>query len=202
MEVTSIEKVNKSRVKVYIDGEYAFPLYNKDIILYQLEEGKELSVDLYESIKEEVVFYRSKLKAMSLLMTMDRTEFELRQKLQRLGYPHDVIDKTIAYLYSYGYIDDNRYASSHVNTRKYNKSKLMLKMELLKKGIDKDVIEETIRVQYSSDENSEDPEILAIKKAISKKRVDLDNITWEDKQKLIAFLYRKGFSIDKINQAL
>lgn len=202
MEVTNIEKVNKSRVKVFIDGEYAFPLYNKDIILYQLEEGKDIPEEVYESIKEEIVFYRSKLKAMSLLMTMDRTEFELRQKLQRLGYPDDIIDKTIEYLYSYGYINDKNYASSHVQGRKYNKSKLVLKMELLKKGIDKDIIEETIRVQYSSDENSEDPEILAIKKAISKKRVDLDNITWEDKQKLIASLYRKGFSIDKINQLL
>lgn len=202
MEITSIEKVNKSRVKVFIDGEYAFPLYNKDIILYQLEEGKEISEEIYESIKEEVVFYRSKLKAMSLLMTMDRTEFELIQKLKRLGYPDDVIDKTIAYLHSYGYINDNRYASAHINARKYNKSKLVLEMELLKKGINKDIIEETIKTQYSSEENSEDPEILAIKKAISKKRVDIDNITWEDKQKLIASLYRKGFSIDKINQLI
>ncbi|HHX12563.1 MAG TPA: regulatory protein RecX, partial [Clostridiales bacterium] len=87
MEVTNIEKVNKSRVKVFIDGEYAFPLYNKDIILYQLEEGTNISEEVYESIKEELVFYRSKLKAMSLLMTMDRTEFQLRQKLQRLAYP-------------------------------------------------------------------------------------------------------------------
>ncbi|HHX11313.1 MAG TPA: hypothetical protein GX731_00700, partial [Clostridiales bacterium] len=64
------------------------------------------------------------------------------------------------------------------------------------------IIEETIRTHYSCDDNSEDPEILAIEKAISKKRVDLDNITWEEKQKLIASLYRKGFSIDKINQLL
>lgn len=202
MEITSIEKVNKSRVKIYIDGEYAFPLYYKDIVLYELEEGKEISEKVYESIIEEVVFYRSKLKAMSLLMTMDRTEFELIQKLHRLGYPDDVIDKTIAYLHSYGYINDQRYASSHVRGRKYNKSKLVLKMELKKKGINKDIIEETIKTQYSSEDNSEDPEILAIGKFISKKRVDIDNITWEDKQKLIASLYRKGFSIDKINQIL
>lgn len=202
MEVTSIEKVNKSRVKVFIDGEYAFPLYYKDLVLYQLEEGKDISEKVYESIIEEVVFYRSKLKAMSLLMTMDRTEFELIQKLHRLGYPDDVIDKTIAYLHSYGYINDQRYASSHVRERKYNKSKLVLKMELKKKGINKEIIEETIKTQYSSEDNSEDPEILAIEKFISKKRVDVDNITWEDKQKLMASLYRKGFSIDKINQVL
>lgn len=202
MRVTSIEKVNKSRAKVYIDGEYAFPLYNKDIILYQLEEGKEISVDVYEGIKDDVVFYRSKLKAMSLLMAMDRTEFELRHKLERVGYPDDVIDKTIKYIYSYGYLDDKKYAASHIRGRKYNKSKLVIKMELMKKGIDKDIIEETIRAQYTFDDASEDPEIIAIKKAISKKRVNLDDISWENKQKLIASLYRKGFSIEKINQLL
>lgn len=42
MIVTDITDMDKKRKKVYLDGEYAFALYNSEIYRYNLEVGEEL----------------------------------------------------------------------------------------------------------------------------------------------------------------
>ena len=54
------------------------------------------------------ILRRAKLRAIHLLEYRDRTEKDMRRKLQQGDYPPEVIDKTIEYLKSYGYIDDKR----------------------------------------------------------------------------------------------
>ena len=53
---------------------------------------------------------KAKHRALHLLEYMDRTEKNMRMKLAQGGYPQDVIDETIDFLKSYGYIDDQKYA--------------------------------------------------------------------------------------------
>jgi regulatory protein len=48
-------------------------------------------------------------------------------------------------------------------------------------------------LEYDDEEN-------AIKKAINKKNKDVEMMTKEDKLKLSAYLYRKGFSMDLIRK--
>ena len=161
----------------------------------------ELPEKIYEEIREKIILYRSKQKALSLLKTRDRTELELYRKLKDAGYPEDLIERTIEYINSYGYLNDERYASNYIRDRKYRKSKLAIEMELGRKGINKDILEPIFEMEYK-EEVSEDPEIIAIKKAIQKKNKDICNLTWEEKRKIVASLYRKGFAIDKINQII
>jgi regulatory protein len=201
MVITKIENITKTKVKIYIDGEYAFSLYQKDIQLLQVEEGMELPEKIYEEILEKIILYRAKQKALALLKAQDRTRMELRNKLSEAGYREDIIDQTIAYIDSYGYLDDERYASNYIRFRKHQKSKLVLQMELSRKGISKEILESIFENEYQEDE-SEDPEITAIKKIITKKNIDTKNLSWEEKQKLVASLYRKGFALDKINHIL
>ncbi|MBE5967834.1 MAG: regulatory protein RecX [Lachnospiraceae bacterium] len=201
MEITQIERISKTKVRIFIDGAYAFPLYQKDVIRLQLEEGMELPEKIYKEICEKIILYRAKQKALALLKTQDRTRVELRRKLRVAGYPEEIVDQTIAYVDSYGYLDDERYASLYIRDRKHRKSKLALKTELNRKGISKDILDSVFEAEYQEEE-SEDPEIIAIKKAVAKKNVDTEQLTWEEKQKLIASLYRKGFDLDKINRIL
>lgn len=201
MEITQIEKVTKTKMKIYIDGEYAFPLYQKDVYLLQLEEGMELPEKIHKEILEKIIFHRSKQKALSLLKTQDRTKVELQRKLLNAGYPEDIIERTIAYIDSYGYVNDERYASLYIRDRKHRKSKLALKMELSRKGISKEILDPIIEMEYR-EAGSEDPEVIAIKKSIMKKNMDIKNSTREEKQKLLASLYRKGFAIEKIKRII
>lgn len=201
MIITKIEKITKTKARIYIDGQYAFLLYQKDINLLQLEEEMELPEKIYQEIRDKIVFYRAKQKALALLKSQDRTRMELRNKLLEAGYTEDIIDQTITYINSYGYLNDARYASNYIRFRKHQKSKLQLQMELSRKGIGKEVLEPIFEMEYQED-GIEDPEITAIKKIIMKKNIDTKNITWEEKQKLVASLYRKGFALDKINSIL
>lgn len=200
MEITRLEEVQK-KINVYIDGEYAFLLYPKDIYKYKLSEGEEISEKLYEEILNDTVYFRAKQKALAILKFMDRTEIELRQKLSRAGYNDAIIEKTIAYITSYGYINDERLAAAYTRSRKNTKSKLVIKTELMQKGIEKDIIDSIFQEEYDN-KDQEDSELIALKKAIAKKTRDPEALEYEEKQKLIASLYRKGFDIGKIKQIL
>lgn len=201
MIITRLEEMNKSKVRVYIDHEYAFWLYEKDIAYYRLTESTEISEVLYHEIIDKTVLHRAKLKALALLKFSDRTELELRNKLKEAGYKEEVIDRTIDYINGYGYLNEERLASSYVRNRMNSKSKLMIKMELQQKGVSSKVIEEVFREEFENGEN-EDAELNAIRKVIARKVKSTENLDYETKQKLMASLYRKGFDPEKIKRVL
>ena len=208
MIITDIVEINigrskkKTAYKIYMDYEYVFLLYKQDIKEYQLEVDTEITLELYDKIIEETVFRRAKQKALAILKHMDRTEMEMYSKLNEAYYTDLIIKRTIENLKEYHYIDDRRYASNFIRLRKETLSKFFIKSKLIQKGINKDILEEIIIIEYNLSEYDNDPEILAINKAILKRHKDISNIDWEEKQKLIASLYRKGFDLDKIRRCL
>ena len=98
-------------------------------------------------------------------------------------------DEIIARLSSRGYLDDRRFAEFYVENRFVKKgvSAKRLKMELMKKGVKKDVVDEVM----SASERNDEEEILKI---IAKKRAKYDD------EKLIAYLCRQGFSYDLVKE--
>ena len=83
MYVTKLTPVTKAKYKVYLDEEFAFVLYKGELSLYGIQEGKELSQDVVERIKKEVLVKRAKLRALHILERADRTEAELAAKLKQ-----------------------------------------------------------------------------------------------------------------------
>lgn len=197
--ITQLEAVDRSKVKVYLDGEYHFMLYNKELEQWNMEEGNELTPEQYKIIMENII-HRAKQKAINLLKFMDRTEYGLRNKLKESGYIDDVIDITIDYVKGYGYINDERYATIYIEARKKSKSRRMLTNELQRKGISKDIIDNIFQLVYEVNEEGEDPEDIAIKKEISKKIKNKADLTPELKKKIYASLFRKGYNPNKIRK--
>lgn len=192
MVITHLEELDKGKFKVYIDHEYHFCLYKKDINLYQLTEDMEMTDGIYTDIYN-MVLKRAKQKAMAILKHMDRTESELEFKLKQAGYSESIISDTMAYIKSFHYIDDSRYALNYIHFKKDTKSKRKIIAELSQKGIDSSLIEEAFIEEYESED-------LAIQKAISKKTKDVSTLSEEEKAKLAASLYRKGFQLDFIKK--
>ncbi len=201
MIVTELKELEKSKLKVYLDGEVAFILYNSDLKSIALRVGEELSTATYEEIINQTIYPRAIQKALAILKFKDRTEQEIQRKLKEVDYPEEVIVRVIGYMKEYGYLNDERFTSLYVKSRKSTKSKLFIKSELLQKGLDKCVIDEVLETEYS-EELEEDAERLAIRKAINKKTKTPQLLTFEEKQKLIASLFRKGFDINKIKKEL
>ena len=93
-------------------------LYKTDLKSYGLEKGSEITDEIWSRLKEEVLLKRAKLRAMHLLTDMARTEEQLRQKLRQNGYPEDVTEAAIAYVKSFGYINDENYVRNFIESRK------------------------------------------------------------------------------------
>ena len=186
MLVTSIEKVGKYKYKVFLDMEYAFFLSWKELCFWNIKEQEELTQKQYDTIMHEAVLEKCKRKAIALLKDKSRTEYELRQKLLMHLYTHEIVEQVLDYVKYYHYIDDERYVENFIETHKRVHSKRWIENKLKQKGIKKEQYDLYFQNDYC-EEN-------AIKKAIRKKMKgkNIESIT--EKNKLLAYLYRQGFS--------
>lgn len=200
MTVTGIEELNKSRVRVFLDNEFAFVLYKGELRLYGIKEGQELADEEYTEIMEQVLPKRVKLRSMNLLKSRTYTERQLRDKLRQGEYTECLIEEAVEYVKSYGYIDDRRYAEDFITYNTGNKSRKRMEQDLLQKGIDRNLIREVM--EKMREEGEEADEVAMAAGLLRKKNYDPDNATNAEKQKLSAFLYRKGFETETIRRAL
>ena len=91
---------------------------------------------------------------MYLLQRQERTEKQLRDKLQQSGYPMECIEQAISYVKSYHYIDDYRYASVYIRYHQEKESRQKLVFKLIMRGINREVIERALEEEYVSDEKA------------------------------------------------
>lgn len=197
MTVTKLEPVTKIKFKVYIDERFAFVLYKGELSRYKIREEYEISQDIYEKIKSEVLAKRAKLRAMYLLNQMDRTEEQLRNKLKQDLYTEDVIEIAMDYVRSFGYVGDLEYAKRFISSKQNGKSKKEIKMVLLQKGVSGELIQEAMEECYKEADEKE-----AIQRLVAKKRFDPEAATDVEKRKMYEYLLRKGFRIDDIRQVI
>ncbi len=193
MIITGLEPKEKGKYKVYIDEEFHFVLYYKDLQKYKLEQDTQISGEIYRDIYLNTVLRRGKQKAIAILKYMDRTKQELTLKLKQADYSDKVIEEVLEYVIKFHFIDDSRYAENYIRSRKDKKSKRQIITELIGKGIDKSLIDEVMSQEYDS-------EAEALKKAIEKKFKNLNDLTREEKMKFASSLYRKGFQLDLIKK--
>ena len=200
MIVTDIIELDKKRSKIYIDGQFAFVLYKGELRDYSIKQGQNLSESDFAEITEVVLPKRCKLRAMNLLQKKDYTEKQLRDKLAEGLYPKEILDDAIHYVKSYRYLDDERYARDYVTYHIPVRSKNRIIQDLSGKGIDKGIFMPIIEELYA--EEGEDVEMDQIRQLLNKKHFDPDEADFKEKQKIMAFLVRKGFQISLIKKAM
>ena len=110
MTVTALIPETKGRYRVCLQGEADLVLYGKELKQFGIAEGTDLSPEQYRRILEEVLIPRARKRAMHILERMDQTTAQLREKLQRSQYPEQVVEDAIAYVASFHYIADERFA--------------------------------------------------------------------------------------------
>ncbi len=195
MTVTGIKEITKSRMKIDIDGAFAFVLYKGELRIYGIKENQELSEENYQKILIEVLPKRA-----NLLKSRAYTAFQLREKLEAGGYPKKIIEEAIDYVASFGYVNDSQYAMDFIEYNKEKKSKNRIFMDLYKKGISKELIEEAWKDAVGEDRQELEKE--QIIHWIQKKNFPLETASLREKQKMMAFLYRKGFTNELIRSVL
>ena len=201
MLVTQVTELSKSRSKVYIDQEFAFVLYKGELRLYHIKEGEPLKEEDYRTIMEDVLPKRAKLRAMNLLQGREYTTSQLRTKLQQGFYPPKIIELAIDYVTGYHYIDDLRYAVDYITYHEDSRSRRRIEQDLQGKGILAATIEEAWQV-WRENGGKQDEQAMILE-LLHKKHYDTEGETdWKERQKIYAFLARKGFSAEAIRKAI
>lgn len=132
-------------------------------------------------------FEQAKQKAIKYIGISKKTEYEVKQKLIKIGYSQDITDMVISYLLDIGYIDDKDYVESYIrqNERFLKYSIFEIEQKLLQKGIKKDIIEEKINILKDTDYDKK-----IFDKLMAGKCKDMEPL----KQK--QYLYRRGIKFD------
>ncbi|MBR6397073.1 MAG: RecX family transcriptional regulator [Lachnospiraceae bacterium] len=199
--VEKITKSGKQYFEVLLSSGYKLNMYSSELRKFGVKEGCELTDERFFEIKHTCVTVRARKKVLSLLEMCDRPEGELRSKLRLKGYDEEAIDDAIEYAKKFGYIDDTRYAKNYISFNLGLKNKTKIIYGLTAKGIKKDLALKLYEEAVEETDREEDPEMEALLKEIRKKTRG-GELTYEEKTKLSASLYRKGFSLTLIKKAL
>lgn len=189
-----IQKRNKSRANIYLDGEFAFALEMLTVMKLGLKIGKDVDV---ETIKTAVFDSETSVafgKAVDYLARAMKTTKQMRDYLTQKGYSADVVECVIQKLLGYKYLDDQTYARIYAEQSKSHKGERRIKQELLNKGISHADVDD--QVQVDADDQLTSATKLAQKYLKNKDR-DLKTM-----QKLQRFLLYRGFDFDVVNSVI
>ena len=146
-------------------------------------------------------FEKFYLVAVNYLSYRPRSEKEVRDKLKLKNTPQDITDKIIDKLKEQKFINDAEFARMWTANRiKINpKSKRVIKMELLQKGVDPEIIDKTLT--GDADEGVNDLE--QAKKLVEARFTRYRHLPKQEiYQKLGGFLGRRGFGWSVIKDAI
>lgn len=196
-KVTLLErqKKNQERVNVYLDDEFAFGLNIMDAL--QLRKGQELDETQIAELRHKDAIIKAIDVAANLLSYRPRSAQEIRQKLRKKDYDEFVIETAIERMTNLGYLDDMAFARFWIESRNRSKprGRRALSYELRNKGVADTIIRELLDEMV--DETSGAYE--AAQKRIRRMR---GKTQFEFKQKVGAFLQRRGFNYEAVNQTL
>ena len=185
LQVMSVVPLEKGKARIRFDDGTEVVLYKGEIRKLGIEEGCVVTEAVYDKILNEILGKRAIKRAMHLLEKQDRTERQLYDKLKQNGYPESCIESAIAYVKSYHYIDDFRYASTYIRYHQEMKSRQKLKMELMAKGIGRDLVDAALEEEYVSDDQKKIAEIL------QKRHYSFEDADVSEQRKNYQFLLRR-----------
>lgn len=157
-----------------------------------------------KELDEKELLIKGKKHALRLLERKDYSRKELWNRLRKDGYDENLTEQIISYVDSYHYLDDTRVAGNYIRSKKEYKSKRELEFLLKQKGINEDDILLALEENYVNEDGVAQEE-LAIERYMRKYQVTesmLEEMTYEEKQKVAVKLYRKGFDSEKIRKML
>lgn len=200
MLVTAIEdqKRDPAKSNVYLDGQFAFSLLKQDVLYFRIKVGEELSEDTFQYIQDSLLYIRAQEIALHFIGYKMRTEAEVCRKLEEKEIQPEIQDRVMEFLKKYDYVNDVLYVQKYVQERERlaPRGKNLLQLELRQKG----VAEKTIAAVLAEMELDEaDAAVRLLAKKLRHAALPLDQ---KQKQKLLAFLMRKGFDFETAKEAI
>lgn len=197
MKISKIEvqKKNKKRSSIFINGEFKFGLTTEIIVKYGLKEGDEITDEVIKNLllAEEKEYLKQ--RAYRLLRYRNRSIAEMKDRLTKLGYEPDIVEMVITELKEEGILDDQKFVKGFASeyTELKPKGNIFILRELRKKKVAQSLIEEIIKAR---DEKS------IIKNMLQKKFPNYDKNDLKQKAKIIRYFLSRGFTIRTVYEVL
>ena len=194
-----IQKKNKERVNLFLDGEYAFSLSVELVYKEGLNKNEEIDSEKLKILAEHESLIRCKNSALRIIEKSYKTEKEVRDKLILKGYEDNSINKSIEFLKEYNFINDSNYTKAFISDKLKSQGSQKIKYTLIQKGISKDKIEEEL-----SNLNKENEKNIALN--LAKKKLDIikkkENDNFKISGKLYRYLVSKGYGYDVTSEVI
>lgn len=197
--ITSIkQQKKKDRVNVYLDGKFGFGIDLDNFVILNLRVGQELTETEIGRIVKKADFQKILEKLLNFMMIRPKSEKEVRDWLYRKKVVESMHRDLFIKVKQFDLLDDTKFARWWIETRQLfrPKPKRILQMELMKKGINKEIISEVLS-ETEVDEGKIARDLLQ-KRSVYWKRVEKDKL----KQKMIEYLVRKGFGFEIAKNAV
>ena len=197
-KITAIRvgKGRRKRVRVFLDGRFAFSLEAEVAVREGLRVGQMLSANQIEALARSDHFHRCLNAAAHYLGYRPRSEAEVRERLQRRGFDGDSVDAVIAKLKEQGLVDDIAFAQFWKDNRESfsPRSQWLTKLELRRKGVGDDIIDQVVDAVDDADS--------AYRAAVSKARSLPQSDYQSFRRRLGEYLKRRGFGYGVINHTV
>lgn len=135
--------------------------------------------------------------ALRLLTRRDRSETELRQKLDQFGFSLSAIDSAVAKCQEYNYLDDNRYATERARSlmRTGRGVGRKIRFDLHRRGIDEAIVHQALETA-----EEEFPAADLLREQLNRRFSTFDYATADDRERrrVIGFFQRRGFPLEQI----
>lgn len=195
--ITSIKpQKNKKRVNIHLDGKFGFGLDLENFVKLNLRVEQELTEKEIEKIVKEGEFKKTVDKLLNFASLRPRSEMEIQTWLKRKKVHESIHKNLFNRLNRLNLLDDEKFAKWWISQRQEfkAKSKRELVFELKRKGINSEIIKETILEEKIDEEEN-------AKKNLSKKAYKWER--YEEKarkKKMFEYLARKGFEYDVVRK--
>ncbi len=197
MKISRIEvqKKNKKRSSIFIDGEFRCGLTNEIVIKYGLKEGDEITEAEIKNLLLAEEKERLKQRVFRMLRYQNRSIAEMKDRLLRLGYEPDIVETVVNELVEEGFLDDRRFVHQFVNdfTELKPKGNIFIRNELRKKKVAPELIEEVTNTRSERE---------IILKLLETKLRGFDRKNPKERAKIVRRLLSRGFTPSGIYEVL
>ncbi len=130
-----VQQKNKGRSNLYLDGEYFCALDNFTVVKNGLKAGVQITEEELCEIQEQSELNFAFDKLLAYISKYRKTKKQALEYLTSKGYTYSVAFKAVDKLCGYGYLNDADFAENYVNEYSSKKGKMLMAMELKRKGI-------------------------------------------------------------------
>ncbi|SDK34153.1 regulatory protein [Sediminibacillus albus] len=197
------QKKSKSRYNIFLDRNnketYGFSVDEDILIEFHLRKGLDLDESTIEALIQKDNIHKSFTLALNYLSYRMRSKKEIHDYLVKKEVEPDQVPVVVARLENEGFLNDKEFAASLVRTRKNTTSKgpLLVKKELLEKGVPLITAEEAVQLYSYEDQYDK-----AAKWVEKKLKSNGTKSFRQQVQSLQQTLMQKGFTNDVIKDVL